>query len=187
MSTPKTLLYPLSIDTSYFEGYAWAVSLAHRTGSKLHLLSTTTENPSPEAENSIYCSLLEAHGFYIEHYQPEAEKGHESKSQTHTASGDLAEALTSLQKKDASDLLILDAAFLSRYRKNLLPIIKASKGVIILSDYRCGESEDSHPDHFYNHLRQAQFHNLPDNFFNTLGRDTSGYNYLRKFFQKSQS
>jgi hypothetical protein len=184
----KTLLYPFDINSPYFEGYAWAVELALRMKAKLQLF-TTTIRPygEPIADDTIYHSLLEAHGYYLEHYQHAGIKSNEVVREPNIVNGDLKNELLIHLKKNPIDIVIIDSEFLSRNFKTIGDIERESRGMIILPDGQ-SPSENKAPqpmaDHFYETLRKSELYKLPENFFSTLGNDLSVFNYLRKFFQK---
>ncbi len=97
----KTLLYPFHINSPYFEGYAWAVELALRMNAKLQLFTTTTLSPGETiAPDSIYHSLLEAHGYYLEHYQHPGIKSSDVARVPNIVKGELkGELIAHLKKK----------------------------------------------------------------------------------------
>ena len=186
MRLRKVLLYPFSAESPYFESYAWAVELASRMNARLQLFTSVSPAASPNRD-SVYHSLLEAQGYYLTHYQsvPAAE----IKSEPLIAEGDLPEQLVSHLKNNPVDVVVLDSIFLSKHYKKLGDIVDASGGVIALSAAKKTEQvfAKEKSDHFYDILRKAELYNLPENFFNTLGRDHAVFNYLRKLFQSKKS
>ncbi|NOT73982.1 MAG: universal stress protein [Cyclobacteriaceae bacterium] len=184
----KTLLYPFNINTPYFEGYAWAMELALRMKARLQLFTTTEVAPGiTTTPDSIYHSLLEAQGYFLEHYQHSGIKSNVAALEPNIVKGNLKDELISHLRKKSVDIVIIDPFFLSTHFREITEIEKQSKGLIILPEHKEPSSEKSHPpgtDHFYDVLRRAELYKLPENFFNTLGNDLSVFNYLRRFFQK---
>ena len=191
MSFKKVLLYPFSANSAYFEGYSWAVELAIRMKAKLQLFTTTSiAQGTTETTDTIYHSLLEAHGYYLQHYPHDGIKSNDALREPLIAAGELKEELIFHLKKNAVDIVILDPLFLSEYQHGLREIVKESGGVIVLSqgDPQHDDKPQAHTaDHFYDHLCRAQLHKLPENFFTTLSKDHTVFNYLRKFFQKNRT
>jgi hypothetical protein len=180
MRSPKTLIYPFSIDNPYFESYAWAVELALRINAKLLLFTTT---PSADATQPVYHSLLAAHGYYLEHYPATSNREVPALREPLIAHGEMEEQLVSLLRANPTDIVILDAAFSARLAVKLQHIVKESAGVIVLP----ADAQEKIPvavDRFYDLLRRARLHKLPNNFFANLARDRGAFNYLRKFFQQ---
>ncbi len=191
MRLKKVLLYPFYINSPYFEGYAWAVELAMRMKAKLQLFTTTTLSSGETiAQDSIYHSLLEAHGYYLEHYQHPGGTSSEVTREANIVRGELRDELILHLKKNPIDIVVIDPIFLNSQFKALREIEKESHGMIILpKEQQPGENKDSQPmaDYFYDTLRKSELYKLPENFFSTLGTDLSVFNYLRNFFQKNQS
>lgn len=190
MSLLKVLLYPFSTDTDYFEGYSWAVELAIRMKAKLQLFTTTSAAQDNDSTDSIYLSLLEAAGYHLQYYPQEGMKSNELLQEPCIAAGELTQALIFHLKKTPVDIVILDPSFLSCHQNDLRDIVKESGGVIVLPSHKTLHKDKlstGTTDHFYDYLRRAQFHKLPNNFFVTMSKDHSVFNYLRKFFQKKHS
>jgi hypothetical protein len=187
MRLKKVLLYPFSAETSYFESYAWALELASRMNARLQLFTTTTPGRPSTTRDSIYHSLLQAQGYYLQRYH-HASNPAEARSEACIAEGSLPDELVTHLKKNPVDVVILDPTFISRHHRQLGDIINASGGVIALTaskDLAAGETSIN-TDHFYDVLRHAELYKLPENFFTTLGKDHSLFNYLRKLFQRKQ-
>ena len=90
MALKKVILYPFAINSSYFEGYAWAVELSIRMNAKLQLFTTTAIAPGITApSDSIYHSLLQAHGYYLEHYNHSESKPREVSREPSITNGEL--------------------------------------------------------------------------------------------------
>lgn len=187
MSTPKKLLFPFSIHSPYFEGYAWAIELALHMQARLQLFTAISFGPPVNpSRDSIFHSLLEAKGYYLQHYQTTGTKENEVRAEPLIAEGELKEALLAHLKKQSVDIVILDTAF-SSVSKGIQEIVKESESAIILSENKFTPERYPHQalgDRFYDRFREAQLYKLPENFFTTLGNDRSVFNYLRKFFQK---
>ncbi len=184
MSVPKTLLYPFSIDHPYFEGYAWACELAQRMKARLQVF--TTSPVQPVATRSVYHSLLEAHGYYMEHYPHTRAQSSEVLAEPHIAAGELEIELVSHLKTNPVDIVIIDPFMSATLAQELSEIIRQSGGVIVLPPEKGGSSTPPSSEKFYDDLRRARLYKLPSNFFFTLGKDHSAFNYLRKFFQKNR-
>lgn len=187
MSESKNLLFPFSTNSLYFEGYSWAVSLAVRMGATLRLLADAPATLTPEEhQNIIYCSLLEAHGYYLEHYRHDDWKKHEIKRQPLPVTGDLAVNLLAALKEEQTDIIILDNAFATQHRQLSGQLSKGPAGLIILPPNNIeNKTSITGTDPFYQQLKEAELHNLPADFYAELGKDTSGFNYLRRLFQKT--
>ncbi|CAN5459973.1 hypothetical protein BH09BAC3_BH09BAC3_15580 [soil metagenome] len=185
MPVKKTILYPFSINSPYFEGYAWAFELAFRMKAKLQLFTSTAVSPGVIVPpDSIYRSILEAHGYYLEHYKhPESQLRDVSREPSITH-GELKDDLLFHLKSYPVDIVIIDTPFLSTQFKGLQAIERQAKGMILLPDASGVISTLSHNDHFYDVLRRSELYKLPENFFVTLGNDKSIFNYLRGLFQK---
>lgn len=186
MGISKTIVFPFSIDSLYFEGYAWAMELALRMDVRLQLFTTA---PSGSSE-VVYQSLLAAQGYYLHHFRHDKKLVDKAKQEQHIVHGELSEELISYLKKSTPGILIIDPVFYSNHSQELREILKESGGAIILKraqdDQVSPLSPPSITDHFYNQLRNAEFYKIPENFFNMLGHDRSVFNYLRKFFQKNR-
>jgi hypothetical protein len=187
MRLKKVLLYPFSTEVCYFEGYSWATELALRMNARLQLVTTTSlSNDLSSTRDTIYDSLLRAQGYYLEHYR-RASPPNEIKSEPFIAEGDLGSALVSHLKINPVDVVILDPSFLAKNYKKLNDIVDACGGVIALPRNQTPPADAPRTDHFYDVLRRAEFYKLPENFFSTLGRDHTLFNYLRKFFQRKRT
>ncbi|HWA35158.1 MAG TPA: hypothetical protein VG737_13550 [Cyclobacteriaceae bacterium] len=186
MRLKKILLYPFSTEFFYFENYAWVTELAWRMNARLQLITTTSlsENLS-STRDAIYDSLLQAQGYYLQHYHSGSNSG-EIKSEPYIAEGDLGSALMTHLKNNPVDVVVLDASFLSRNYKKLGDIVESSGGVIALPRHPVTTNEKSKSDQFYDTLRRSELYKLPENFFSTLGSDRTVFNYLRKFFQRKK-
>ncbi len=190
MRFKKTLLFPFHINSPYFEGYGWALELALRMKARLQLFTTTSVPGETISPDLIYDSLLEAQGYYLEHYQHPGLKSGDIVTEPTIINGDLTEELVNHLKTNDIDIVVINHHFLSTHFKGLREIEKESKAMIILPE-RQNPSENKAPqpmiDHFYDILRRSELYKLPENFFATLGNDISVFNYLRKFFQKKAS
>ena len=191
-SVKKVLLYPFSIDCPYFEGYAWAMELAFRMRASLQLFTTISAGQNVKGStDSIYHSLLEAHGYFLQHYQQEGIKSNEVKREACIIQeGELEEELISHLKKNPVNIVIIDSSISTVHTSGVKEIVKESGGVILLSEDQPSGDDKPHPsrtDHFYDRLRRADLYKLPENFFDTLGNDHSLFNYLRKFIQRKRT
>ncbi len=187
MRLKKVLLYPFSTEVSYFENYAWATELAWRMNARLQLITTTSlSNDRSSTRDAIYESLLQAQGYYLEHYRHSSSSA-EIRSEPFISDGDLGSALMSHLHKNSVDVVVLDGTFLSRNYKKLREIVDSSGGVIALPRTQDPIELQSRSDHFYDILRRAELYKLPENFFSTLGSDSTVFNYLRRFFQKKKN
>jgi len=187
MPLKKTLLYPFYVNSPYFEGYAWAVELALRMKAKLQLFtSTTIPSGATIPADSIYHSLLEAHGYYLEHYKNPDIKLSDISRKPNITNGLLKDELISYLRKNRVDIVIIDPLFLSAQIKEIPEIEKQAKGLIFLPERKSFENISAQPltDHFYDVLQRSELYKLPENFFVTMGNDLTVFNYLRKFFQK---
>jgi hypothetical protein len=185
MKSSKNLLFPFSTDSPYFEGYSWAVSLAVRMDANLRLLAKAPQSESPsEQHNTIFCSLLEAHGYYLERYHHHSWPRPGIRRQPLTNTGDLGQDLLNCLGDEPTDIVIIDPPFKEKHIKVVKKLMKGPTSIILL-DAKPGRSKIrvTHTDLFYQQLMEAEFHNLPPQFYMDLGKDISGYNYLRKLFQ----
>ncbi len=180
MSSPKTLVFPFSIDNPYFESYAWAVELALRINAKLLLFTTAS---TAENTQKVYHSLLAAHGHYLQHYPSAVQRDAAAFREPMIAQGDLVVELISFLRANPTDIVILDGSFSIHHSVKLQQIVKESAGAIVLSA-DTQEKQVTTSDHFYELLRRARLYKLPNNFFSSLARDRGAFNYLRKFFQQ---
>lgn len=191
-SVKKVLLYPFSIDCPYFEGYAWAMELAFRMRASLQLFTTISAGQKVKGStDSIYHSLLEAHGYFLQHYHQDGIKSNEVKHEACIIlEGELKEELISHLKTNPVNIVIIDSSVISGANTGgVKEIVKESAGVILLSEDQPSDDNMTHPsraDHFYDRLRRADLYKLPENFFDTLGNDHSLFNYLRKFIQRKR-
>ncbi len=184
MSTVKTLLFPFATDSPYFDGYSWSVSLAVRTGGTLQLLAAAPQYPtSAERVNTIYCSRLEAHGHYLEHYHQVDWKKPVIKLNT-LPDDQLGDGLQDYVKRRLPDIIILDWLFCERNSALVKNLIKSNARLILLPAPPKKRPSGSSVDLFYNQLLEAKFHNIPEDFYTDLSTDKSGFNYLRQLFQK---
>ena len=178
------------MESPCFEGYAWAVELSRRMKARLQLyISTSLDTNTSHGNDAIYHSLLEADGYYLQHYKEDGIKLSQVKREPFLGSGELKEGLIAHLRKNPIDIVILDPFFSATHREGLKEIVKASRGVILLSnDQSPGRDQPQTPsvDNFYDHLRKAELHKLPRNFFTTLGKDHAGFNYIRKFFRNNR-
>ncbi len=191
-SVKKVLLYPFSIDCPYFEGYAWAMELAFRMRASLQLFTTISAAQNLNGSTDcIYLSLLEAHGYFLQHYQHKGIKSNEVKREACIIQGgELKEELILHLKTNPVDIVIIDFSISTGHTEGVKEIVKESCGVILLSEDQPSGDNKHHPsraDHFYDRLRRADLYKLPENFFDTLGNDLSLFNYLRKFIQRKRS
>jgi len=187
MGIHKTLLYPFSVNASYFAGYAWATELALRLNARLQLF-TVTRSDDPAAAEAVYQSLLAAHGYYLHHFQHDKARMTRAIREQYIVAGELKDGLIQHLKNNQVDIMIIDPAFQSLQGNSLKEIVREAQGAIILSNQPDpgGElGQLSITDHFYNQLRNAEFYKIPENFFSSLGHDHTVFNYLRKLFQKS--
>jgi len=183
MGIHKTLLYPFSVNSSYFEGYAWAFELALRLNARLQLFTVSHSD-----EEAVYQSLLAAHGYYLHHFKHDPATRSRILREQYIVTGVFREELAKHLKNNPVDIMIIDTAFQAQHSSHLKDIVKESNGAIILSNnpvYADDSSVSSITDHFYNQLRNAEFYKIPENFFSSLGHDQTVFNYLRSFFQKS--
>lgn len=183
MSSPKTLVFPFSIDSPYFDSYAWAVELAIRLNAKLLLFTTAS---SADIAQKVYHSLLAAHGHYLQHYPSAVQRDVSAFREPMIAKGDLVVELISFLRANPADIVIVDGAFSIRHAMKLQQIVKESAGAIVLPA-DTPEKQVRTSDHFYELLRRARLYKLPNNFFSSLARDRGAFNYLRKFFQQKAS
>ncbi len=191
MGISKTLLYPFSANSQYFEGYAWAVELALRLKAKLQLF-TTVASEDTTSTNSIYQSLLAAHGYYLHHFRHDTTKQTRIIGERFILTGEIQKELMKYLKHNPVDIMIIDPVFQSLHTQDLKEIIRESSSAIILSGSQSPVEDLTNPapsitEYFYNQLRQAEFYKIPDNFFGTLGHDHTIFNYLRKLFHKNRA
>ncbi|HQQ97864.1 MAG TPA: hypothetical protein PLX35_11405 [Cyclobacteriaceae bacterium] len=180
MSSPKTLVFPFSLEDSYFESYAWAVELALRINARLLPFTTAS---SAEASQQVYHSLLAAHGYYLQHYPATVQRDLSAFREPMIASGDMVVELTAFLRSHPTDILILDAVFAKAHAVKIQQIVRESAGAIVLPADD-PEKSVATVDHFYDLLRRARLYKLPNNFFSSLARDRGAFNYLRRFFQQ---
>ncbi|MBY0433652.1 MAG: hypothetical protein K2U26_06045 [Cyclobacteriaceae bacterium] len=182
MTFSRTLLYPFSVNTPYFEGYAWAMELASRMKARLQLFTTLPHTPGYAfPSDPVYHSLLEAQGYYLQHYQHQVPYSKEVKREPFITRGALKDELLAHIRKHSIDIIIIDPAFSNEHHEALKEIVRESGAAIILHPEN---ALTGNSDAFYERLRQAELYKLPDNFFSTLSKDGSVFNYLRTFFQK---
>jgi hypothetical protein len=182
MSRVKLLLYPFSIDRPYFEGYAWALQLCARMNASLQLFTIIPQSHDPRlSTDMVYHSLLEANGYFLQHYPDQGINPHSIPKEACIVQGEqLDEQLLLHLKSNPVDIVILDPVTTAGGAQE---IANESRGVILLSKEKADGSTDQ-ADRFLDRLRRAKLYKLPENFFETLGRDYSLFNYLRNFFGK---
>ncbi len=188
MSAAKTLLFPFSIVSPYFEGYAWAVELAIRMGAKLRLFTTLSGSTVKRPKDSIYYSLLEAHGYYLQHCHHLGAQSHEVLQEPCIVEGEMGKELLTHLRNYPVDVIIMDPGFYLALATEVSQIVNTSGGAIILSPHPNDRLARQTPFEFdfYDQLRRARCYKLPDNFFDALSQDHTAFNYMRKFFQKNQ-
>jgi hypothetical protein len=185
MKSSKSLLFPFSTDSPYFEGYSWSVSLAVKMGASLRLLAAAPgSGTSADQHNTIFCSLLEAQGYYLEHYHQHTWPRPDIRRQSLTDVSDLGHELLTCLASEPADIVIVDHSFKEKYGKTLKKLMKGPGGLIILSSKPTHfQVLPSRPDHFYQQLKESEFYNLPPQFYTDLSKDNSMHNYLRSLFQ----
>lgn len=184
MSVHRTILFPFEIQGNFFDGYSWTLELAHRMNARLQLLTTdqgTLEKPVPA--DSLYQTLLQAQGHYLQYYHHEDRLGAELKPEPIIMKGELKTSLLSYLQDTDIDILVVDAS-LNADRSELQEIIAQVPSAIILPKAPRVTRNWLRSDRFLELLRRAELHRLPENFFSTLGQDKSVFNYLRRLFQK---
>jgi hypothetical protein len=159
MSTVKTLLFPFATDSPYFDGYSWSLSLAARMGGTLQLLAAAPEFPtSAERANTIYCSRLEAHGHYLEHYHQHHWKKPVIKLQM-LPDNRLVDGLLNYLEHQSPDIIILDWSFCEKSSSLVKNLIKSNARLILLpAPQKKGRSASS-VDSFYDQLLVAEISN----------------------------
>ena len=181
MLMAKKILFPFSVDTPYYDGYSWAVELAAKMEAELWLF-TASKDKNEETVQHIFHSLLEAQGRYLQlSHNKNASK---IKTERWIETGNLKNALLSFLKSNPVDITVLDAS-LSMDKQSESEVIDYSRGAIVLAAKN--EKRSSSENQFYEKLQEAELYKLPENFYNTLGSDSSLFNYLRKVFKRKQS
>jgi hypothetical protein len=182
MSRVKVLLYPFCVDRPYFEGYAWALQLCARMKASLQLFTIIPPTHDPQSSTDvIYHSLLEANGYFLQHYRGQAISLHAIPKETCIVQGDQFDKQLLLHlESNPVDIVILDPVTTPSGAQE---IANGSRGVILLPKEKPGTIID-HGDRFLDRLRRAKLYRLPENFFDTLGRDNSLFNHIRQFFSK---
>src|SRR5436190_15664847 len=183
MSRVKLLLYPFSIDRPYFDGYAWALQLCSRMNASLQLFTIIPQSQDPRLfTDLIYHSLLEANGYVLQHYRSHGINPSAITRETCIVQGDqLHEQLLLHLKDNPVDIVILDPAASAGGAQD---IANKSRGVILLAKEKAKAHDQA--DRFFDRLRKAKLYKLPANFFDTLGRDSTLFNYLRGFFGRKR-
>jgi hypothetical protein len=176
------LLYPFTIDRPYFEGYAWALQLSARMKATLQLFTIIPQTSDPQLSTDlIYYSLLEANGYFIQHYRGQGINPNSIPKETRIVQGDrLDEQLLLHLKNNPVDIVIIDPVTAAAGAQD---IANESRGVILLAREKA-ETTNDHADHFFDRLRKAKLYRLPENFFETLGEDYSLFNSIRRFFSR---
>lgn len=188
MGIYKTLLYPFSTTTSFFEGYAWAIELALRLNAKLQLF-TVIPGSDEASVDKAYQSLLAAHGYYLHHFNHDTSNQSRLIQERFIVRGEIKDGLIMHLKNNPVDIMIIDTVFQSLHRADMKEIVRESNGAIMLSDHMTeteSSSSFSNTEYFYNQLLHAEFYKIPENFFSSLQHDHSAFNYLRKFFLKEK-
>ena len=132
MGISKTLLYPFTVNSPYYEGYAWAVELAQRLNAKLQLF-TAVESADETTTEDIYQSLLAAHGYYLHHFRHDNSKPDRIIREQYISTGEFQNELKKHLKGNPVDIMIIDPVFQSLHTKDLKEIIRESGGAIILT------------------------------------------------------
>jgi len=178
VASTKKLLFPISTDHLFADGYAWSLELARRLKARLFLLAL---NARHDAREKIYHLLLEATGFYYTHYRHGA---HTEKVTADTvfASGDFSEEVPQFIAANSIDIVVMGEG-MNLASPISVPESLGSTGSIVLASIPLPQGEEG-KDRFYDHLVHASLRNLPPGFHAALGKDRAAYNFLRRFFQR---
>ena len=178
----KKIVFPFSVDTSYYEGYSWASELAYKFGTNL-LLFTTCKQKDESSLQKIFNSLLKAQGHYLQFVR----NSRPLKTERFIETGDLIHPLLRFlqDKKNNNTIIVIDPSFPVADKAQLNEIIDTASGVVVLSSELSVATNDPEGD-FYEKLRTAELYKLPNDFFDTLSHDRSVFNYLRNFFKKKK-
>ena len=180
MSFKKEFLFPFLSHRTYFESYAWSVELATLMKTKLRVFTTTPSLCQALHSNaSIYHSLLEAQGYYLQHYLQKGTRPDVLREPC-IEPGELEEKLIFHLRQNPDEVVILYPGILLENQIGLDEIVKEAGGVIILHEARAAEPDRSIREHFFDRLRCVQLHKLPGNFLATLGKDRTTFNFLRE-------
>ena len=170
MSFKKEFLFPFLSHRTYFESYAWSVELATLMKTKLRVFTTTPSLCQALHSNaSIYHSLLEAQGYYLQHYLQKGTRPDVLREPC-IEPGELEEKLIFHLRQNPDDVVILYPGILLENQIGLDEIVKEAGGAIILPPERSPEPDGPTREHFFDRLRRVQLHKLPGNFLATTGQ-----------------
>ncbi len=182
MSFKQAFLFPFLTHHDYFESYAWSMELTIRMKTRLQVFTTSPSTyHNLDSTASIYHSLLEAQGYYLQHYLQKGIRPNVLREPC-IEPGELEEKLIFHIRQNPDDVVILYPGILLENQIGLDEIVKEAGGVIILPEERAAEPDGSTREHFFDRLRRVQLHKLPGNFLATLGKDHTTFNFLRKLF-----
>jgi hypothetical protein len=176
----RKILFPFSIDTTYQEGYAWAITLATKMEAGLWLF-TSCETTDEKSIQRIRHSVQEVQSQYQQLSANKPASTGRIKTELLIEPGDLKNTLLTFLQKNTTDITVLDASFPLSSPSEIAEVIDHSKGAIVLSRKE-KKTGDDHS--FYKKLQEAELYKLPANFFDTLSSDRSLFNYLRNVFKR---
>ncbi len=182
MSFKKEFIFPFLTHRTYFESYAWSVALTIRMKSTLQVFTTTHGiDCNLDSTASIYHSLLEAQGYYLQKYFHRGIRSNVLREPC-IESGELEEKLIAHLRQKPNEVVILHPGILSENRILLDMIVDEAYGVIILSEQPAAGEDEPHKDPFFDRLHAVQLINLPRNFLTTPGTEHNIFNFFRNSF-----
>src|SRR5260221_14395805 len=150
-----------------------------------------------EPSSHVYHSLLEARGNYLKYFRFSKRSRSIPKTERLIEKGDFTWSLIKFVKKTKFDIIVVDLQASELSPTTLQDVVENANGVIVLPDQKearvnslAGPSkaiEKRIKQDFYDILAQSNLYKVPSNFFHTLGRDKSLFNYLHGLFRKSQN
>lgn len=159
------------------------MELAARMNAKLFFFTAVPSEKNEAGLRHVYHSLLAARGSYLQHANP-LERKPTVKTERCIERGDFTWSLLKFVRRKKFDVIVVDPKASVLSPDTLQDVVAHSNGVIVLPEQTTGLDEPAHEatEQFYDILRNSETYKLPGNFFSTLGKDKSLFNYLRKIF-----
>ncbi len=194
----KKILFPFSFEKNFHRGYSWTMELASRlNATPLFFTVIPSHQRDQNPVSNVYHSLLEARGNYLQYFRLSKTGKSIPKTERLIEKGDFTWSLIRFVKKTKFDIIVVDLQASELSPTTLQDVVENANGVIVLPDQKearvnslAGPSkaiEKRIKQDFYDILAQSNLYKVPSNFFHTLGRDKSLFNYLHGLFRKSQN
>jgi hypothetical protein len=176
----RTILYPFRIDTNFHAGYSWSAELSRRLKSKLSLF-TTLDPSSSEPVADVYRGLANAQGFYVKHFQVLQLRLSPVPTERHFVQGEFSRSFSDFVQENPPEMMILQSNLFSNER--LKEFIHSGQKIIVLPPIEIPAATDDRAQLFITILGKAALYNIPNSFFNNIGKDHSLFNAITRFFK----